>query len=61
VILVARLKNFMGNVSHNSWRRLVLSFQKDGRWWTKGNYMKLVKRKKKQAKKNLLGVGEAKF
>ncbi len=29
----------------------MLSFQKDGRWWTKGNYMKLVKRKKNKQKK----------
>ncbi len=31
----------MGSVNHDSWRRLVLSFQSNGRRWTRNNYMKL--------------------
>jgi hypothetical protein len=30
-------------VSHNSWKQLVLNFQRSGRMWTKKNYMKLAK------------------
>jgi hypothetical protein len=43
VILAAPLTIFMGrSVNHNSWKLLMLNFQRNARMWTNKNYMKLV-------------------
>ncbi len=39
---------FMVSASHDSWRWLVLCFQRSGRMWTKKNYMKLVEEEGRQ-------------
>jgi hypothetical protein len=38
----------MGNVNHDFWKRLVLSFQRSGRMWTKNFFMKLAEEKEGQ-------------
>jgi hypothetical protein len=49
----------MSNVNHDSWGRLVLSFQRSEGMWTMQSYMKLAE--KKEGGFFLLQVGEAKF
>ncbi len=48
-ILAAQLTIFMGSVNHDSWKWLVLCFQKSRRMWTKKNYMKLIEEKEESA------------
>jgi hypothetical protein len=51
---------FMGCVSHNFWKRLLLNFQSSEGMWTKKNYMKLAEEEEK-GQVFFGSVGEAKF